>query len=143
MHRSRSGWGVATDSCRGHDRAVDPLPPTDGTPDSLDGRTFAASALTGPGDVDDRTLFRYRQDGEVVWADYAGGSVVRGHLVGLRRGDRLDFRYVHLDTAGGTATGHCESVVERMSDRLRLHEQWRWESREGSGTSVLDEIASP
>lgn len=119
---------------------MDPAPPAD-RPDDLDGRTFAASAVSGPGDVDDRTRFRYRQDGEVVWADYSGGSVVRGHLVGLRHGARLDFRYVHLDTAGTTATGHCESVVERVGERLRLHERWRWESRAGSGTSVLDELA--
>jgi hypothetical protein len=116
---------------------VDPLPPADRADDDLDGRTFAASTVAGPGDVDGRTRFRYRQDGEVVWADYAGGSVVRGYLVGVRR----DFRYVHLDTAGATAAGHCESVVERVGDRLRLHEVWRWESRPGSGTSVLDEIA--
>lgn len=120
---------------------MDPLPPADLADDDLDGRTFAASTVAGPGDVDDRTRFRYHQDGEVVWADYAGGSVVRGHLVGVRRGARLDFRYVHLDTAGGTAAGHCESVVERVGDRLRLHEEWSWESRPGSGTSVLDEIA--
>ena len=125
---------------------MDPLPPADRadddrTDDDLDGRTFAASTVAGPGDVDGRTLFRYRQDGEVVWADYAGGQVVRGHLVGVRRGARLDRRYVHLDTAGGTASGHCLSVVERVGDRLRLHEEWTWESRPGSGTSVLDEIA--
>ncbi len=120
---------------------MDPLPPPD-RPDlatDLAGRTFAASTVDGPGDIDDRTRFHYRQDGDVVWADYSGGTVVRGHLVGLRRGDRLDFRYVHLDTAGGTATGHCQSTIERTGDRLRLHEQWTWESREGSGTSVLDE----
>lgn len=120
---------------------MDPLPPADRADDDLDGRMFAASTVAGPGDVDDRTRFRYHQDGEVVWADYAGGSVVRGHVVGVRRDARLDFRYVHLDTAGETAVGHCESVVERVGDRLRLHEEWSWESRPGSGTSVLDEIA--
>jgi hypothetical protein len=122
---------------------VDPLTPADRTRspgDDLDGRTFAASAVSGPGDVDDRTRFRYRQDGDVVWADYAGGTVVRGHLVGLRRGSRLDFRYVHLDTDGQTAAGRCATTVERVGDRLRLHEEWHWESRPGSGTSVLDEI---
>lgn len=124
---------------------MDTLPPADrhsddGLDDHLDGRTFAASTVAGPGDVDGRTRFHYRQDGDVVWADYAGGSVVRGHLIGSRRGARLDFRYVHLDTDGGTATGHCESVVECVGDRLRLHERWSWESRPGSGTSVLDEI---
>lgn len=118
---------------------MDPLPPIDGADDDLDGRTFAASAVAGPGDVDGRTRFRYRQEGDVVWADYSGGGVVHGHLVGLRRGGRLDFRYVHLDTAGDTAVGHCESVVERVGERLRLHERWRWENRPGSGTSVLDE----
>ncbi|MEV4489592.1 hypothetical protein AB0K04_05675 [Micromonospora coxensis] len=108
---------------------------------SLDGRRFAAVADVVAGEVGTETVFTYREaDGE-VWADYAGGSIRRGHLVGTRHGDRLDFRYVQLNTDGQTSSGHCVSEVSVLPDgRLRLHETWWWESRPGSGVSVVEEL---
>jgi len=128
---------IATDfrPCRPprDNRAVDSV--------SLDGRVLAGVSNTGDGDVGAATVFRYHEDGDAVWAEYAGGAVRRGHLVGTRHGYRLDFRYVHLDTDGATASGHCASRVELLADgRVRLHETWRWESRSGSGHSVVEEL---
>ena len=106
----------------------------------LDGRTFASTGNTADGQVGPATRFHYREDGPVVWADYAGGDIVRGHLVGTRSGDRLDIRYVHLDRSGETASGHCLSRVEVLPDgRVRLLEYWSWESRPGSGRSTVEE----
>ncbi|SCG72463.1 hypothetical protein [Micromonospora coxensis] len=108
---------------------------------SLDGRRFAAVADVVAGEVGTETVFTYREaDGE-VWADYAGGSIRRGHLVGTRHGDRLDFRYVQLNADGQTSSGHCVSEVSMLPDgRLRLRETWWWESRPGSGVSVVEEL---
>jgi hypothetical protein len=109
----------------------------------LDGRTLAGVSNTGPGDVGATTLFHYHEAGGAVWAEYAGGAVRRGYLVGTREGDRLDFRYVHLADDGATASGHCTSRVEVLADgRVRLHEDWEWESRAGSGHSVVEEVGS-
>jgi hypothetical protein len=108
---------------------------------SLDGRWFRAVAAEGGGEVGPQTLFRYAQEDGDIWATYAGGAVRRGYLVGTRDGDRLDFRYVQLSESGATSSGHCTATLSRLPDgRLRLAESWRWESREGSGTSVVEEI---
>ncbi|MFF9766491.1 hypothetical protein ACF1GT_07750 [Streptomyces sp. NPDC014636] len=108
---------------------------------SLDALTFAPVSDQAPGQVGTRTRFAYHErDGE-IWAEYAGGDVVRGHLVGTREGDRLDFRYVQLRTDGTTASGHCVSTVVELPDgRVRLEETWEWESRPGSGTSVVEQV---
>ncbi|WP_018353481.1 hypothetical protein [Longispora albida] len=107
---------------------------------SLDGRTFRAVSDVDGGEVSTETVFEYHQDGDLVWAEYSGGTIRRGHLVGTRHGDRLDFRYAQLNTAGETAAGHCVSTVESgPGGRLRLHETWEWESKAGSGTSVVEE----
>ena len=69
---------------------------------SLDGRQFVA-VENASGEVGAETLFTYGEDrgGGSVWADYTGGDVVRGHLVGTRTSsgasDTLDFRYVQLE----------------------------------------------
>ena len=108
---------------------------------SLDGLVLAPVADQAPGQVGTRTRFVYHErDGE-IWAEYAGGDVVRGHLVGTRAGDRLDFRYVQLKTDGTTASGHCVSLVAELADgRVRLEGTWEWESRPGSGTSVVEQV---
>jgi hypothetical protein len=111
------------------------------TTPSLDGRRFAAVADVIGGEITAQTGFTYHErDGE-IWAEYQGGDVRRGFLVGTREGDTLDFRYTQLNTAGETSTGHCVSAVRVLADgRLRLEERWQWESRTGSGTSAVEEI---
>ncbi|MFI0978707.1 hypothetical protein ACH4SP_17115 [Streptomyces sp. NPDC021093] len=112
-------------------------------PRSLDGLVLAPVADQAPGQVGTRTRFTYHEQDGRIWADYAGGDVVRGHLVGTRAGDRLDFRYVQLKQDGTTSSGHCLSRVVLLVDgRVRLEESWAWESQEGSGTSVVEELQS-
>ncbi|MFD7630323.1 hypothetical protein ACFV7Q_30605 [Streptomyces sp. NPDC059851] len=107
---------------------------------SLDGLVFVPVADQAPGQVGLQTRFAYREQDGRVWAEYAGGDVVRGYLVGTRAGDRIDFRYVQLRLDGTTASGHCTSLVTELPDgRLRLEETWTWESQEGSGTSVVEQ----
>ncbi|MFJ8060033.1 hypothetical protein [Streptomyces sp. NPDC096142] len=108
---------------------------------SLDGLVLAPVADQAPGQVGTRTRFTYHErDGE-VWAEYAGGDVVRGRLVGTRAGDRIDFRYVQLKTDGTTSSGHCVSLVTESPDgRVRLEETWEWESQEGNGTSTVEQV---
>ncbi|MET7939921.1 hypothetical protein [Streptomyces sp. NPDC005302] len=108
---------------------------------SLDGLVLAPVADQAPGQVGTRTRFAYREADGTVWADYAGGDVVRGHLIGTREGDRLDFRYVQLKADGTTSSGHCVSLVTELPDgRVRLEETWAWESQAGSGTSVVEQV---
>jgi len=107
---------------------------------SLDGRRFGA-VVNEAGEVDAATVFTYAQDGDLVSARYAGGAIRLGFLVGTRTGDALDFRYAHVNAAGETATGHCVSRLEVLADgRIRMHERWAWDSREGAGESVVEEL---
>jgi hypothetical protein len=108
---------------------------------SLDGRRFTAVSDTVGGEVGTETVFTYHEQDGMIWAEYSGGSVRRGHLVGTRDGDRLDFRYAQLNVNGQTSTGHCVSVLSTLPDgRVRLDETWEWESRPGSGTSAVVEL---
>lgn len=109
---------------------------------SLDGRWFRpVEDENGDGEVDSSTTFEYHEDGDLVWARYSGGMIRLGFLVGVRQGNTLSARYAQVTTDGGTATGHTESRVEALADgRLRLREDWAWDSRQGSGESVVEEV---
>ncbi|WP_329369170.1 hypothetical protein [Streptomyces sp. NBC_01483] len=110
---------------------------------SLDGLVLVPVADQAPGQVGTRTRFTYHEKDGEIWAEYTGGDVVRGHLVGTREGDRLDFRYVQLKHDGSTSSGHCVSVVVELTDgRVRLEETWAWESQDGSGTSVVEQVTA-
>jgi hypothetical protein len=108
---------------------------------SLDGRRFRSAADVQGGDVGTETVFEYAEADGIVHARYGGGAIRLGFLVGTRDGDTLRFRYAQVRADGTTATGRCESRIEPLGDgRVRLHETWAWESQEGSGTSVVEEI---
>ncbi|WP_127532182.1 n-acetylglutamate synthase [Paenibacillus kobensis] len=109
----------------------------------FDGKTFRSTSSTSNGEVNEATLFRYWQNGDIVWAEYDGGGIRQGHLLGVIREDgTLDARYHHVNEAGELMTGICKTVPELLpSGKLRLHESWQWTCRDHSaGQSVVEEI---
>jgi hypothetical protein len=111
---------------------------------NLEGKVFRSISNTANGDVGAETLFRYRHTGDIVTADYSGGSIVVGHLIArVLAGGRLDMRYHHLNDKGDFMLGECISTPEVLPDgRLRFKEEWRWLSGDrSSGTSEIEEIA--
>jgi hypothetical protein len=107
---------------------------------SLDGVRMRAVVTAHAGEVGAETVFTFRQDGTTVWARYAGGAVRLGFLVGTLAANRLAFRYAQVDQAGEVHGGRSTCDVCLLSDgRIRLLEHFQWESRDGSGTNVLEE----
>jgi len=107
-----------------------------------EGRVFVSIANTENGDVGDETIFHYHQNGDLVWADYAGGSVRKGHLLGtVGAAGALAFTYHHVRTDGRQMTGECQSTLTVLADgRYRLDEDWRWTCGDGGrGRSTIEE----
>lgn len=94
----------------------------------LEGKTFRSVANTDNGEVGADTVFRYHQDGDLVWAEYDGGDIVRGHLLATVLPDGcLDMRYHHVNRQGQLMIGQCLSTPERTADgRLKFKEAWQW-----------------
>lgn len=115
-----------------------PVPPI-----HYDGRRFRSASNSPGGDVSGETVFHYRQQGDVVWATYAGGAVTLGTLIATVAPDGgLSMRYAHVRPDGALVTGTCTSTPEVLPDgRLRLHERWQWTGgATGAGTSVVEEL---
>lgn len=104
-------------------------------------RRFRAVSNSDSGQVDQNTVFHYRQEGDVLWGTYRGGSIRFGTLTGLVAPDgTLSFAYQHVDLNGEVRSGRCNSTPEILDNGLvRLHEEWQWTSGE-AGSSVIDEI---
>lgn len=107
----------------------------------MDGRVLRSPDAVDGGEVGPDTEFRFRQSGDMVWGRYSGGGIRLGFLVGTSDGQTLGFRYTQLNTAGETATGSSQDRIELLDDgRVRLHETWAWDSRDGRGSGVLEEV---
>jgi hypothetical protein len=110
---------------------------------NYDGKTFRAVSNTANGETSAETIFHYRQVDNVLTADYSGGRIVAGHLLGLvDEAGNLDFQYHQINTDGQLMTGRCQSRPELLAGRkIRLHETWQWTSGdESTGTSVVEEV---
>lgn len=108
---------------------------------SLDGRILVGVANAEAGEVSGATRFQFKQDGDRIYAHYAGGDIIDGHLVGTFDGQRWDIRYTQINNDHETATGHSVGIVKILDDgRVRVEDEWEWESQDGSGESVLEEV---
>jgi hypothetical protein len=105
-------------------------------------KTFKPLANTANGETTDETVFHYKQTGNIITADYAGGKIKVGHLIGLVDAEgNINMRYHQVNHQGQLMTGTCTSVPEiRANGKIRLHETWQWTSGDLSkGKSIIEE----
>jgi hypothetical protein len=84
---------------------------------------------------------RYHQDGSLVWAEFGGGPVRTGRLVGVCAPDGvITAAYCQVMADGQVISGTCTSTPDTLPDgRLRLTEQWRRD--DGSvGMSRIEQV---
>lgn len=78
----------------------------------------------------------------MVWAEYTGGRIIRGHLIAnVLASGQLDMRYHHINKQGEIMIGRCTSTPEIADDgKLKFKEEWQWLSGDMShGSSEIIE----
>jgi hypothetical protein len=96
------------------------------------------------GVVNESTLFTFKQLGNVVSAEYEGGLIKKGFLVGRSDGLVLKFSYCQLQVDNVVDSGVSICVLS-ANDRgkITLTERFEWKSRPGEfGTNVFEEVTS-
>ena len=109
-------------------------------PLSYDGRVFR-SIEADPAETDVPTG-HYHHDGDLVWAEFAGGRLRTGRLVGTCAPDgTITAAYCQVAADGSVVAGEVVSKPEVLADgRVTLAERWR--RADGStGISHIEEIA--
>lgn len=109
---------------------------------SYDGKCFVSSDNSKNGEVDVHTLFHYHQKGTMIWAEYAGGKIRKGTLIGtVDPQGKLCFYYQHLNEKDCVRIGKCQSIpVILENGKIELHEKWKWlNGDESEGESVITE----
>lgn len=110
---------------------------------NYDSKHFVPKMNTENGEVNHQTIFTYHQDGNLIWAEYSGGEVTTGYLIGkVSDNGELDFHYQHINTNHQVRIGKCHSVpVVLDNGKIELHEEWQWlNGNMSSGSSVIIEV---
>jgi len=93
------------------------------------------------GVVNKNTVFEFEQSGSMVSSKYSGGRIQKGYLIGLVKDDTLEFRFTQLQDDNILDGGYSKCKIEILNDgRIRLIEKFEWESREGIGENIFEEI---
>ena len=106
-------------------------------------KKFRPISNTENGETSNETLFHYKQVGNILSSEYAGGKIKYGHLIGLvDNAGKIEMRYHQVNESGELMTGICSSTPEMLANgKIRLHESWEWTSGDKSkGESIIEEI---
>lgn len=108
---------------------------------NLDGRVMAVSGTAPNGVVGAGTRLHFSQVGDRVVGRYSGGRIVRGCLAGRIEGGKVGFRYLQREESGELHGGRSHCDVQQLADgRLRLIEHFAWNTRQGSGINIFEEV---
>ncbi|SFA47031.1 hypothetical protein SAMN04488511_106123 [Pedobacter suwonensis] len=105
-------------------------------------KLFKPVNTTENSETSNETIFKYKQRGNILTAEYEGGKIVYGHLLGLVDHEgNIEMRYHQINQEGELMTGTCSSKPELLANgKIRLHETWQWTSGDQSkGQSIIDE----
>ena len=106
-------------------------------------KKFRPISNTENSETSNETLFHYKQVGTILTAEYSGGKIKQGHLIGLvDQSGTIEMRYHQINENDELMTGICTSKPETLENgKIRLHENWEWTSGDKSkGTSIIEEL---
>ncbi|WP_194972630.1 n-acetylglutamate synthase [Aquiflexum lacus] len=110
---------------------------------NFNNKKFKVVENTENGESSASTIFHYRQEGITLHAEYHGGEIERGHILGkVDDAGQIEMVYQHINKQGEIRTGKCKSTPYFTENGiLRLKEVWQWTNGDQSnGISEIEEI---
>ncbi|MBA3958293.1 MAG: hypothetical protein H0X51_07880 [Parachlamydiaceae bacterium] len=95
------------------------------------------------GVVNQDTIFFFSQKENVVSAEYQGGKILKGFLIGkLSAQNQLEFSYCQMQLDGKLDNGLSSCQLSKNDEgKLILIEHFEWKSRPGEfGTNIFQEL---
>jgi hypothetical protein len=104
---------------------------------NFNNRTFSLVKNSGDGKANGQTVFKYSQKGNLVTADYYGGSIVYGKIIAVMKYKHLHMQYQCLTTDNELVAGNAVAMISRAhNNKIKLKLYWQWMGKKkGSGIS--------
>ncbi len=83
----------------------------------------------------DETIFHYFQNGTTITANYKGGAIKEGLIIGKQiQNAEIELLYQCLTTEGQLKAGEAKgSIVKTPNGKLKLNFDWTWLNGDLSG----------
>lgn len=108
---------------------------------NFNNKTFKLLANSNNGKVDSETIFKYRQEGDLVTADYQGGAIIYGKIIAQLQQDKLQMLYNCYTTDKELKSGKAIAHISITSTgKIKLVLNWEWIENHKTGTSTYIEI---
>ncbi len=94
------------------------------------------------GVVNSDTIFHFKQNGNFVSANYSGGQIKQGHLVGQLIDNILSFGYCQFRISGEIDNGKSNCVLSVTDGKIKLEEKFEMNTEETleKGINIFKEI---
>lgn len=104
-------------------------------------KTFSLLENSEKGVSSNQTIFKYQQDGNLVTADYSGGSIRYGKIIAQLKTNQLHMLYQCLTINDELKAGKAVAdITLDKNGKIILHLNWEWlEDKKEKGTSIYIE----
>jgi len=99
---------------------------------NFNNKTFVLLENSENGKVNSDTVFKYKQEGNIVTADYSGGTVAYGKIIAVLKEGVLDMLYQCVTTDNELKAGKAIAEISfSKENKLKLSLNWQWLNDEG------------
>ena len=90
-------------------------------------KSFALISNSEEGKVTDETIFEYKQNGNLVTADYQGGSILYGKIIAVLKGNYLNMLYQCVTMENKLMAGKAKAQISlNENNKIKLVLNWEW-----------------
>ncbi|HOY94970.1 MAG TPA: n-acetylglutamate synthase [Catalimonadaceae bacterium] len=94
---------------------------------NLNNKTFRIVTNSDHGKVDSNTLFRYKQEGDQVSAEYEGGNILKGNVLAKMEDESMKMMYQCLTTDNELKAGRAVARLSMLqSGKIYMKLDWEW-----------------
>jgi hypothetical protein len=90
-------------------------------------KTFALVENSENGKVNAATIFKYKQEGNLVTADYSGGTIKYGKIIAKLENHKLQMLYQCLTVEDELKAGKAIAAISlNGQNKIKLKLNWEW-----------------
>lgn len=94
---------------------------------NFNNKRFALIQNSDSGQVNSETIFEYKQEGNLVTADYFGGTIRYGKIIAELKDDELNMLYQCLTTDNELKAGKAIAKISLTdTGKMTLNLNWEW-----------------
>lgn len=94
---------------------------------NFNNKTFSLIENSENGKVNSETVFKYKQEGNLVTADYYGGTIKYGKIIANLSNNKLNMLYQCITTENELKAGKAIAQISLTNtNKIKLTLNWEW-----------------